>query len=151
VNPVMPTGLELPPDVKAVVFTAPEGMEDTVQDIQGLVHLAEDGSPLGFEFMFELSKQELQVLRHEPYLTVSFMGQSLTPFRMETTVPFDEKYETLSTHSHICSENLTHDTQLWWPCDNPAHNTDTKKLRTCKECFHVMWQRAQEEGDDTDG
>ena len=133
-KPVMPAGLELPDNVKLIQFTAPEGMEDAVQNIHGLVHLDEEGQPLGFEFMFELDKKEIQVLRHEPYITISFMGQGITPFKLETTIPHDDMYRGLMEHTHVCTSELTHENNKWWSCDNPTHNTKENRVRNCADC-----------------
>lgn len=144
---VMPLGLELPDNVKPVKMEAPPGEHSVnIKDIVGLVHLDDDGNPLGFEFMFELDKKEVQVLRHEPYLTISFYGQGVMPFNVETTVPHDKKYDSLATHSHVCSLNLSHETNRWWQCDNPAHDSKGTKLRSCAECVQLQGE-AEEQGE----
>lgn len=147
-KPVMPLDLELPDNVKPIKFTAPAGEHDVnIQDIVGLVHLDEDGNPLGFEFMFELDKKEIQVLRHEPYVTVSFYGQGITPFNLETTIPFDKKYSDLLTHTHVCTSELTHEGQKWWSCDNPTHNSKENRLRNCPECVQEAGVQGLLEGE----
>lgn len=143
-KPVLPTGLDLPENVRVVTLTGPED-QDFIEDITGLVHLDEDGTPLGFEFMFEFDKKDLHVLKHEPYLTVSFFGKGITPFAMQTTVPYDKKYTTLATHTHVCSANKAHDKQVWWQCDNPSHKTDTDRLRTCFDCLQALEDEPQDE------
>ena len=147
-RPVVPQG-ELPESVQAVMFRAPEDRED-IEDIPGIVHLAEDGSAIAMEFMFEISKDELKVLRHEPYLTVLIEGGQLTPFSLQSTVPFDEKYETLIEHSHVCTENVTHEKQLWWRCDNPAHDSKANTIRMCDDCFNVITMQTEEDTEEED-
>lgn len=135
-RPVVPQG-DLPETVKAIMFRAPEGRDD-VDDIPGVVHLDEDGSPIAMEFMFEISRDELKVLRHEPYLTVLIEGGQLTPFSIQSTIKFDKKYETLNEHSHVCTENVAHERQLWWRCDNPAHDSKANSIRMCDDCFEIL-------------
>ena len=133
-KPVTPPS-DLPSSVKPVMFQPPEGMEDEINPLPGMVHLDDEGHPLGLEFMFELSKEEIQVLRHEPFVTITFMGDQVTPFALQTSYPIDEKYAKLMEHHHICTQNLVHEKQKFWRCDNPTHNSDEQKLRECDACF----------------
>lgn len=134
-KPVIPPP-DLPTNVRAVMFQPPEGMEGEVNPLPGMVHLDEDGRPLGLEFMFEFTKEEVQVLRHEPFVTITFMGDQVTPFALQTSYPPDKKYADLMEHHHICAQNLTHEKQKFWKCDNPSHNSDQQRIRECDECFH---------------
>lgn len=140
-KPIVPPD-ELPANIRPVLFQAPEGTEDEVNNLPGLVHLNENNEPFACEFLFELSKEEIQVLRHEPYLTITMMVQAPPVFSIQSTYSPDEKYEKLLEHSHVCTENLIHENQRWWQCDNPAHDGKTHKLRTCDKCFQVANEEA---------
>lgn len=125
----------LPDNCRAVLFNPPEGLEDSVNPIPGIVHLNEEGAPIAMEFMMQLSKDEIKVLRHEPFITITFMGDSLTPFGIQTSFPYEEKYDTLMEHQHVCTDILTHEKQKWWRCDNPSHDIDKQRIRMCDECW----------------
>ena len=141
--------IELPDNVQAVLFRAPAERED-VQDIAGLVHKDEDGQPVAIEFMFELSKQDLHVLKHEPFLTLILEGSELAPFSLQATIPYDEKYKTLSEHSHVCTENVTHEKQQWWRCDNPSHTGEVNNntIRMCTSCFDTLTSQVESDSDE---
>jgi hypothetical protein len=138
----VPPPLELPETCRAALFQPPEGLEDKVNPLPGIVHLDAEGEPVGLEFMFELSRDEVQVLKHEPYVTITFMGSALPPFALQTSYPEDDKYKNLDDHYHICTSNFTHEEQKFWQCDNPAHNPkdNGQRLRECLECFHSKEQ-----------
>ena len=135
-RPVAPN-VDLPDDVRPVMFRAPEGQEDEINDIPGLVHLDEQGEPKAMEFMFELTDQEIKVLKHEPYITLTVLADHLDPFALQTTFPYDTKYESLEEHTHICDANLAHDENMFWRCDNPSHDKIKARVRECDECFQV--------------
>jgi hypothetical protein len=134
-RPVTPPTNNLPDNVKPARFQAPPEVADQVNDIMGLVHSGPDGEPLGLEFMFELSKDEIKVLRHEPYLTITMMADHLHPFAIQTSFPVDKKYDQLIEHQHVCTANATHMQQKWWRCDNPTHNVNEDRIRQCDECW----------------
>lgn len=142
-RPVTPT-VDLPDNVKAVKFSAPEGQTD-IGDIVGLVHQDQEGKNVALEFMFELTKDEIKVLRHEPYLTMTVMSDHLHPFALQTTFPFEQKYETLNEHSHICTDNITHESHQFWRCDNPSHTGDNKH-RMCQACWEAKTSQEQPAG-----
>lgn len=143
-KPIVPPQ-DLPDTVRAVLFKAPAGAEEEVNDLPGLVHMNDQGEAIACEFMFEFTKEEIQVLRHEPYLTLTMMVQAPPVFALQTTFEPDEKYKTLMEHSHVCTENLAHEKQMFWKCDNPAHDSTTTTRRTCAGCFDVANAQAVEE------
>lgn len=140
-RPVTPPTDNLPDNVMPARFDPPDEVKDEVNPIVGLVHKDEQGQPLGLEFMFELTKDEITVLRHEPYLTITMMSDHLHPFALQTSFEPDKKYAELMEHNHICNSNITHANQKWWRCDNPTHNSEQHRLRQCDEC----WEAALEE------
>lgn len=127
--------MELPENTRAVKFSAPEDMGDNINDAVGLQHLDEEGNPTALEFMFELTKDEIKVLRHEPYITFTVISDHLHPFSLQTTFPYEQKYDSLVEHQHVCTANVKHDTNRWWRCDNPSHNTKENRLRMCDDCW----------------
>lgn len=145
-RPVAPT-TELPDDVKAVMFRAPEGEEDKVNDIPGLTHIDESGEPKALEFMFELTEQEIKILKHEPYVTLLVMADHLHPFAIQTSYPYDPKYDDIDEHTHICSSNLVHEDNIYWKCDNPRHEALRDRVRECDECFQHRTTVADEDVD----
>lgn len=132
-KPITPPA-KLPDNVRPVKFSAPEGAEG-INDAIGLQHVDEQGNPVALEFMFELTKDEIKVLRHEPYLTFTVLADHLHPFSIQTTFPYEEKYDSLVEHQHICTSNETHEKNKWWRCDNPSHNSKEHRIRMCNECW----------------
>jgi hypothetical protein len=145
---VVPSG-DFPSNVVPAKFTPPEGMGDEVGEAVGLIHKHPDtGETLALEFMFELTEQDIRVLKHEPYLTLTFMTDRLHPFAIQTSYPYDEKYENLDTHTHICRDNLAHEDNQWWKCDNPRHDHIKDRIRECTPCWRARTQEGEPEGGD---
>lgn len=136
-RPVIPPD-DLPNNVQAVQFNPPEGMEEQVNKVAGLVHYDNDGNKAAMEFMFELSQEELQVLNHEPYLTLTVMADHLHPFALQSSFPPEpDRYDKLDSHNHKCVSNLTHETEQFWRCFNPRHANIKGKELECDSCWQV--------------
>jgi hypothetical protein len=141
VRPVVPSG-ELPDSVSAVMFQPPPGTEEEVTALPGIVHLGPDGQPIACEFMFEFTKDEIKVLKHEPFVTITMMVQAPPVFAIQTTFDPDPKFDSLNEHQHICTENLTHENRQFWRCDNPTHNAKDQRIRTCDPCYRYLEEDA---------
>ena len=147
-RPVVPTG-DFPDNVRPAKFKAPEGMEDDVNDIAGLLHLDDAGEPQAMEFMFELSEAEIKVLKHEPYVTMTVMADHLHPFAIQTSYPPDPKFDSLDEHTHICDSNMVHEENKWWRCDSPNHDKIKDRNRECDDCWSARQHMIAEHGDTT--
>jgi hypothetical protein len=146
VRPVMPPD-NLPEHVDAARFDPPESIANEVDSIAGIIHKdPEDKEPVALEFMFELSEQDIKVLKHDPYLTITILADHLHPFRIETSHQYTPDYEQLEEHHHICAENVTHDTNEWWRCDNPRHDKIKDRNRVCDSCWDAVQESLREHG-----
>lgn len=142
---VVPSG-DFPPNVHPVKFSPPEGMEEQVGEAIGLLHQDQNGETVALEFMLELTEQEIRVLKHEPFITLTLMADHLHPFAIQTSYPEDEKYEDLDTHHHICDKNASHENNEWWRCDNPRHDHIKDRIRECDSCWRVRTQGDEPKG-----
>lgn len=143
---VVPSVKDLPENVRPVKFNPPEGMEKEINSAVGIVHLdPESGESVALEFMFEFTEQELSVLMHEPFLTVTFMTDHLHPFAIQTSYPYDPSYEKLDDHHHICDSNFAHENNEYWRCENPRHNPIKDRMRECDPCWRTRTQQSGEE------
>lgn len=135
-KPIIPSG-EFPENVKPAKFTAPDEIKDHVNDIVGLMHQDQEGNTVALEFMFEVTEQELHTLKHEPFVTLTLFTSDLSPFALQTSYPFEDKYTQLNSHTHICtSKEESH----WWKCDNPRHDPIKDRTRECDECWRERTQ-----------
>ena len=143
----VPPPQDLPPNLRPAKFSAPPEISGEVNDIYGVIHLDEEGNANALEFQFQLSKDEIKVLRHEPYITLTILADHLHPFALQTSFPTDEKYDKLMEHQHVCNTNLTHDKQKWWRCDNPSHDSETseQRIRVCDECWQERLRSGPED------
>lgn len=149
-RPVIPSG-NFPDNVKPAKFAAPEGMEEQVNDTIGLVHVHPNtGQTVAIEFMFELSEEELLVLQHERFITMTVMADHLHPFSIQTSYPFDEKYRTLKQHTHVCKSNIAHEEPKWWQCENPRHHSKDDRDRECDDCWRKRTGQEEEDGGEGD-
>lgn len=136
---------EYPKNVIPAKFTPEEGL-DNVEPTYGLVHKDPEGKTVALEFMLELTEEDLMVLKHEPYLTLTIASEILPPFAIQTSFPYNEKYKKMAEHHHICRSNLMHVENIFWRCDNPMHDK-SHKFRECDNC----WQMRTSEMDAQDG
>lgn len=138
---VTPSG-DFPPNVQLVRFTPPDNLPDglQMQDAVGLAHLNEGREIVALEFMFELTDDEIQVLNHERYLTLTMMSDHLHPFALQTSYPPDPKYAQLDEHTHVCVDGLTHEKDKFWKCENPRHDHKQNRIRECEECWYERTQ-----------
>jgi len=86
-KPVLPDLTEevLPPNVELHKFEHPS---PNVDDIFGLVYKAEEeGESNSIEFMFELTNEELDILKVKPLLTITILGDAAPVFALMTSYP----------------------------------------------------------------
>jgi hypothetical protein len=85
------------PDITEEVL--PEGVElhkfehphPEVEDIYGMVHTSQDPSESSsIEFMFELTEEELNILKVKPLLTLVILGEASPVFQLLTSYPSAE-------------------------------------------------------------
>lgn len=143
---IVPNG-NLPEHVQAVKFGASEEMKQAgIQDAYGVVHYPEHmtdpekryaGDIVAVEMMFEVSKEEVTTLLHEPYITITMLTDKLPPTMLQTTHPYDPRYRLMVEHTHRCPECDEH-----YRCDNPKHKMPESRKLICDPCWHIEMDKA---------
>lgn len=149
---VVPNG-DLPDHVQAVRFSPSEEMQEAgIKPAFGIVHYPEEmtdpekrypGDILGIELMFEVSREEIMTLLHEPYITLTLLTGELPPLMMETTHPYDPRYKLTIEHTHRCPECDNH-----YRCNNPIHKMPESRKLICEECWQVKMKEKVDELED---
>lgn len=146
---IVPHG-DLPAHVQPVKFGANKEMKEAgVQDAYAVVHYPEhmtdpekryQGDIIAIEMLFEVSREEIMTLMHEPYLTLTMITDSFPPTSLQTTHQYDPRYKMMVEHTHRCPECEEH-----WRCDNPKHKMPESRKLICIDCWHEAMEVAKED------
>lgn len=146
---IVPNG-DLPAHVQVARFTPSGEMQEAgIQPAFGVIHYPEDktdpekrfqGDILGIELMFEVSREEIMTLLHEPYITLTLLTDSLPPLMLETTHKYDPRFKLTIEHTHRCPECDEH-----YRCHNPIHKMPESRKLICDDCWHEKMDEKKDE------